>query len=400
MNLVNHSIGVRNFKYTLFVTFLLGMLTAFGPFVTDMYLSALPAMMESFDTSASMVQLSLTCCMVGLGLGQLAFGPLSDRYGRKPLLVGTILFYILSTLFCLYSDTICLFVLFRLFQGMAASGSIVIARSIATDLYDGHQLAKMLAVVGSINGFAPVLAPVIGGMMVKTTGWEGIFAVLLGIGVVLLIAVCFFRESLPVERRLQSTFLHTISDYKPLLKNRSYMGYMLQLGFAQAAIFTNIASAPFIMQQYFGFTPEQFSLCFGMNAVAIVVSASVGAKFKQIEKGTMCGCYGLLLFAVSEAIALIYGCNFWVYELLLIGILLSLGLCFTCSTALSMEFGRQHSGSASALLGAVSFALGGLVSPLTGIGNTCYATGILFVICAVGSLLSRKYAIKRNSIRC
>ncbi len=260
------------------------MLTAFGPFVTDMYLSALPAMMESFDTSASMVQLSLTCCMVGLGLGQLAFGPLSDRYGRKPLLVGTILFYILSTLFCLYSDTICLFVLFRLFQGMAASGSIVIARSIATDLYDGHQLAKMLAVVGSINGFAPVLAPVIGGMMVKTTGWEGIFAVLLGIGVVLLIAVCFFRESLPVERRLQSTFLHTISNYKPLLKNRSYMGYMLQLGFAQAAIFTNIASAPFIMQQYFGFTPEQFSLCFGMNAVAIVVSASVGAKFKQIEK--------------------------------------------------------------------------------------------------------------------
>ena len=98
MNLVNHSIGVRNFKYTLFVTFLSGMLTAFGPFVTDMYLSALPAMMESFDTSASMVQLSLTCCMVGLGLGQLAFGPLSDRYGRKPLLVGTILFYILSTL--------------------------------------------------------------------------------------------------------------------------------------------------------------------------------------------------------------------------------------------------------------------------------------------------------------
>lgn len=269
MKQTNHSISVLPSKYTLYVMFLLGMLTAFGPFVTDMYLSALPTMMESFDTSASMVQLSLTCCMFGLGLGQLAFGPLSDRYGRKPLLVGTILFYILSTLFCLYADTIYSFVLFRLFQGMAASGSIVIARSIATDLYGGHQLAKMLAVVGSINGFAPILAPVIGGMMVKSTGWEGIFTVLLEIGIVLLIIVCCFKESLPMERRLRSTFLHTISDYKSLLKNRSYMGYMLQLGFAQAAIFTNIASAPFIMQQYFGFTPEQFSICFGMNAVAV-----------------------------------------------------------------------------------------------------------------------------------
>ena len=164
------------------------------------------------------------------------------------------------------------------------------------------------------------------------------------------------------------------------------MGYMLQLGFAQAALFANISSAPFIMQQYYGFTPLEFSMCFGMNALAVVISAALAAKFRRIERGTLLGSAGLLVFSACEAVALFAGCSFPIYEGFMLGILFSLGLCFTSSTTLAMDKGREHSGSASALLGAVSFAFGGLVSPLVGIGNPLQTTGIVFVACAVCSL--------------
>ena len=330
---------MRTDSYRIFLLIFLGLLTAFGPFVTDMYLPALPSMVDLFGTNTSMVQLSLTSCMIGLAAGQLLFGPMSDRYGRKPVLLWTLLLFILSTLLCLFSADIYLFVIFRLFQGIAAAGSIVIARSISTDLFSGHELARILAIVGSINGIAPVLAPVLGGAMAEAGGWESIFAVLLFIGMLLLFACLYYQESMPVERRVSSGLLRLPSYFIPLLGNRPYMGYMLQLGFAQAALFANIASAPFIMQQYYGFTPLEFSMCFGMNALAVVISAALAPRFRRIEKGTLLGSAGLLVFSVCEAAALFAGCSFPVYEGFMLGILFSLGLCFTSSTTLAMAKG-------------------------------------------------------------
>ena len=334
---------MRTDSYRIFLLIFLGLLTAFGPFVTDMYLPALPSMVDLFGTNTSMVQLSLTSCMIGLAAGQLLFGPMSDRYGRKPVLLWTLLLFILSTLLCLFSADIYLFVIFRLFQGIAAAGSIVIARSISTDLFSGHELARILAIVGSINGIAPVLAPVLGGAMAEAGGWESIFAVLLFIGMLLLFACLYYQESMPMERRVSSGLLRLPSYFIPLLGNRPYMGYMLQLGFAQAALFANIASAPFIMQQYYGFTPLEFSMCFGMNALAVVISAALAARFRHIERGTLLGSAGLFVFSVCEAAALFAGCSFPVYEGFMLGILFSLGLCFTSSTTLAMDKGRAHS---------------------------------------------------------
>lgn len=166
----------------LFILVLLGMLTAFGPFVTDMYLPSLPSMGEYFSTSSSMVQLGLTTSMIGLAVGQIFFGPLSDRYGRRiPLQVAMWLF-IVSTIFCLFAQNIQQFVAFRLIQGIAGAGGIVIARSIATDKFSGKDLAKMLAIIGAINGIAPVVAPIIGGVFTEAIGWQGIFIILLVLG--------------------------------------------------------------------------------------------------------------------------------------------------------------------------------------------------------------------------
>lgn len=365
---------------------LLGMLSAFGPFVTDMYLPSLPAMGDYFSTSSSMVQLGLTTSMIGLAVGQIFFGPLSDRYGRRmPLLVAMWLF-IASTLCCLFSTSIEMFVAFRLIQGVAGAGGIVISRSVATDRYSGRELAKMLAVIGAINGVAPVAAPIVGGVLTESIGWKGIFAVLLGLGVILLGGCYCFRESLPKEQRLASKWNDTFRSFKVVLQDRQYVFYVLQMAFAQGVLFSYIASSPFILQQHYGFSAFTFSLCFAVNAVAIGVAAALSVKFRRPVSCTLAGCIGMLVAAVGECVALMMGCGFWVYELLLLVLLFMMGLTFTSTTTLAMERQRENAGTASALLGAVCFAFGGIVSPLVGIGNILTSTGIIFVISALCSL--------------
>ena len=380
------------FSYDAFLLVLLGMLTAFGPFVTDMYLPSLPSMEAYFATTSSMVQLGLTFSMIGLAVGQIIFGPLSDKYGRRPLLLASMWLFIISTVACVFAPTIFVFVVLRVLQGIGGAGGIVISRSIATDRYGGKELAKMLAVIGAINGIAPVTAPVIGGLLTEHVGWQGIFGVLLALGLVLL-AGCFrFRESLPLSRRSSKGLLHTFGSFKTIVRNRRYLFYVLQLGFAQGVLFGYIASSPFIIQQHYGFSPFMFSICFGINAVAIGIAAALSVKFRSQERGTRVGCVGMCVLAVSQLVALYMNVPFWVYEMLMIALLFVMGLTFTTSTSLAMSCERDNAGGASALLGAICFAFGGIVSPLVGVGNILVSTGVVFVVCAVCSLLCALYA--------
>lgn len=181
----------RNSAFFIFV--FLGMLTAFGPFVTDMYLPSLPSMTFYFNASTSLVQLGLTFSMLGLAAGQIVFGPLSDKFGRRKPLLASMILFLVSTLACIFAPTIEIFIALRLLQGIAAAGGIVISRSVATDKFKGANLAKALAIIGAINGVAPVAAPVIGGAVLKVTGWQGIFGVLCAVGVLLTAACIHFN---------------------------------------------------------------------------------------------------------------------------------------------------------------------------------------------------------------
>ena len=326
---------MNNDNSKLFLLVLLGLLTAFGPFVTDMYLPTLPAMTDFFRTSSSMVQMGLTTSMIGLAAGQLLFGPLSDKYGRRTPLLTAMWLFIGSTLLCIFASDIRQFIAARFLQGIAGSGGIVISRSVATDRFGGRDLARMLALIGAVNGVAPVVAPIIGGTLTDSIGWQGIFCILLGLGC-LLLAGCFrLRESLPAERR---------------------------------------------------------------SAVAIGGAAAFSIRFRSPERSTRTGCAGMLLFAAAEAAALGLGCGFWVYEGVLFGLLFVMGLTFTSSTALAMESAREHAGTASALLGAVCFSFGGIVSPLVGIGDTLLSTGAVFVACALCSWLSLRIAPRPTTL--
>lgn len=369
----------------LFLIVLLGLLTAFGPFVTDMYLPTLPAMAAYFGTSSSMVQMGFTASMVGLAAGQLLFGPLSDKYGRRAPLLTAMWLFVGSTVLCIFAADIGQFIFMRFVQGIAGSGGIVISRSVATDKFAGPELGRMLAVIGAINGIAPVAAPIAGGTLTDVIGWQGIFAILLGLGVLLLLGSYRFRETLPATAPSTVGWKDLFRGFGTALRNRRYLCYILQLGFAQGVLFANIASSPFIIQQHYGFTPFQFSICFAINAVAIGIAAALSVKFRSPEAGTLTGCTGMVLFAVAEAAALATGCNFWVYEALMFVLLFFMGLTFTTSTVLAMDVARENAGTASALLGAVCFAFGGIVSPLVGLGNTLVSTGVVFVVCAVCS---------------
>lgn len=385
--------GKKNSK--VFILVFLGMLTAFGPFVTDMYLPTLPAMSEYFHTTSSMVQLGLTASMIGLAAGQLLFGPLSDKYGRRlPLIISMILFAV-ATIGCIYSYTIMQFVGWRLIQGIAGAGGII-SRSVAADKYSGRELAKMLALIGAINGVAPVAAPMGGGFLAGSVGWTGIFWCLFVLGIILLLGSIHFEESLPVEDRKEKSWRSVFRSFIDVLRNSSYVCYTLQFGFAQGVLFANIASAPFIMQQHYGFSPLMFSICFGINAIFIVISAASAIKFRRQEQALHYGSTRMVVVSALLLVALVLDCNFWIYELLLIGLLSMLGLTFTASNTLTMDCEHNNAGMASALLGALEFAFGGIVSPLVGLGNIMVSTGIIFLMGSICSYVCTRYALHRN----
>ena len=205
-----------------FLLVLLGVLAAFGPFVTDMYLPGLPTMTDYFNTTASMVQLGITTAMLGLGVGQLLVGPLSDKYGRKLPLLCSLWLFIFSTVACIFSWNIGAFICFRFLQGIAGAGGIVISRSVATDCYAGKELAKAFAMISAVNGLAPILAPVGGGVLLKFTSWLGIFVFLLVLGCILLLLCLRLKESLPVARRITVPVFSSFRTFIPLLKNRMF----------------------------------------------------------------------------------------------------------------------------------------------------------------------------------
>lgn len=381
-----------------FIFIFLGMLTAFAPFVTDMYLPSLPAMISFFDTSVSMVQMGLTFSMLGLAAGQLLFGPLSDKYGRRRPLLASMFLFIVSTLLCIFSPNIEVFVALRFLQGIAAAGGVVIARSVATDKFKGANLAKALAIVGAINGIAPIAAPVVGGIVVNKIGWQGIFWCLLILGFVLLSFTIRFSESLSHVRRSQTKLLQTVKWFKAVLQNRKFLFYTLELSFSLAILFAYIATSPFIIQNIYGFSALGFSLFFAANAVAIGLGSAAAVRFKSQNTGLKVSLCGMNLCVLLLMIVMPLHVSIVVLEGLFFALCFVLGISFTIATAVAMDAARAYAGTASAILGAAGFLFGSIVSPLVGLGNILISTGIVLFVCALLSAVSGYMGYRETSV--
>lgn len=370
----------------LYLLLMVGAISAFGPFVTDFYLPALPSLNEYFHTTASLVQLSLTFSMVGLAVGQLVIGPLSDKYGRKsPLLLSLVAFSV-STLGCLYAPDIYWFIFFRLIQGLAGAGGLVISKSIATDLYEGKELTRFFSMLSSVQGLAPICAPVLGGFLLEVTNWKGIFWILFVIGLALLVTLLFFKESLPLAARREGSVWVAFRHYVPVLGHGRFMCYVLVQAFAMGVMFTYIAASPFIFQSHYGLSPVAYSLCFGVNAVAVMLGSLMVSFFRSATQAMRVGVVGFGLISLLVASVLISGASVMIVEGCLFVFMIFLGLILPSSTMLALDLERANSGNASAVLGFLMFLFGGVLSPLTGLGDMLQTTSLIMVLCCVAAL--------------
>ena len=373
--------------YYAFLIIYLVLLSAFGSFVNDMYLPTLPEMVRSFHTTRSTVQLGLTFGMIGLGFGELILGPLSDRFGRKPILIGALIVFAIGAMCSVWSKTIHVFLWWRLVQGLGASGGYFLARTIPADLYKGRALAKVMALVGAINGFAPASAPVIGGLVARSVGWQGIFWILFGFSCILLLLTPAFKESLPKSRRVTGHFGAAFKNYVVLSHNKHFVIHVMLKGAALGVLFAYISSAPFIIQDHYGFSQLQFGLFMGFNALFVAAGATVALHFKPLKRAAVVAGRSLVAVAIAQFICFYTVDNIWVYEALNLPMLFCLGMLFTVGNTLAMNEGRECAGDASALIGLMGYIFGATVSPLVGLGNQLHSTGITILILSLLVLL-------------
>ncbi len=394
----------------------LGAFVALGPLTIDMYLPALPALSADLAATSSAVQLTLTGTLLGLALGQLVIGPLSDSLGRRrPLLAGAAV-HVAASLAITVAPNVAVLGALRVLQGVGAAAGTVIALAIIRDLYSGRAAATMFSRLMLVMGVAPVLAPTVGGELLRVTSWRGVFVALAAYGVLVLVAAALaLRESLPPAERRPAGIAATLHTYAGLLHDRAFVGMVLVAGLTMAGLFGYIAGSSFVFQQQFGFDQQQFGLVFGVGAVFLIAATQLNAYLlRAFEPGTLLlaaliggSVAGLVLMATTAT-----GVGGVVGVLVpMFGVLFAIGLALPNAPALALARHGDAAGTAAALLGAVQFGVGALVSPLVGIlGNNAAAMGavvagglvlalvVLVVVVRPGRLGGAEAAITRSAI--
>ncbi|TJZ55513.1 Bcr/CflA family multidrug efflux MFS transporter [Streptomyces piniterrae] len=385
-------------RTSLLVTLVLGGLTAVPPLSMDMYLPALPQVTSVLHSPAATVQLTLTTCLAGMALGQMIVGPMSDKWGRRrPLLTGMVI-YILATALCAVADSAELLIAFRLLQGLAGAAGIVIARAVVRDLYDGVEMARFFSTLMLISGVAPVVAPLIGGQILRLTDWRGVFVVLTAVGVLLtLLTWRTLHETLPPARRQPGGLGQTLRTMRGLLADRAFSGYLLVGAFAFAALFAYISASPFVVQEIYGASPQTFSMLFGLNSIGLVLTGQINGKLLvgRVGLNTVLG-IGLALVAVAATGLLLMSSGVFGRVGLvpmaagLFVLMSAMGLVMPSTNTLALLRTPHAAGSASALLGTSTFLLGSVASPLVGVAGerTAVPMALVQLSCAVLALLS------------
>ncbi|WCD91329.1 Bicyclomycin resistance protein (plasmid) [Streptomyces xanthophaeus] len=388
----------------LLVFLILAALTALPSLSSDIYLPALPDVAHTFTTTAVVVQLTLTSCLIGMALGQLAVGPLSDRLGRRrPLITGMAL-YTASSVACALAPTADLLIGLRFLQGAAGAAGIVIARAIIRDLYDGVKIAEVFSTLMLISGVAPVIAPLFGAHLLHVTDWRGIFTALAVLGAVLTtVIVLGLPESLPVSaRRVRGVGL---AQMRELLADRVFTGCLIAASGAFAAFFAYLAASPFVLQDLYGASPQTYALLFGLNAVGMVGAGQLNGRYLVrrfplhaiVTTGlALLTLAGLGMLALAAGLfgdaGLIPVCA------VLFVLVASLGLLIGNANALAMNRTRHAAGAASALLGATSFLIGALVSPLAGLTATAVPMAAIQTIAAAAALTGFTLLARRGQV--
>jgi len=355
----------------LWLTVFLGLMTAMAPLATDMYLPALPTVQVDLGISASLAQMTLTMTMIGMALGQIFAGPISDRYGRKgPLTVGMVVFT-LSTVGCVWAQDIMVFLFFRFVSGFAGASGIVIAKAIARDVCQGPELTKFFAMLMMVNGLAPIIAPVIGGQILLFTSWRGVFVVLVAVGIFQLLATLIYQETLPRDKRLAG-LKESFAKFPQLLKNRYFFGHCLVQCFVFGAFFSYLAGSSFVFQNIFQVSPQMFSLIFGGIGAGLLLSGALPARLAGRVPDVKMMHISLFIPLIGSVLLLLaFSAGMGMEIVLPVLFLTIVPLSVLGASSFSLALSRQgkNAGSASALIGFFSMILGGCMMPLVGIAG-------------------------------
>ncbi len=376
----------------------LGALTAFGPLTIDMYLPALPTIQRQLETSAAAAQRTLSAYFIGLALAQLAYGPLSDRFGRrKPLFFGLSL-YAASSIGAALAPSITILAAMRALQAVGGAAGMVVTRAVIRDLYSGRAAASALSTVILIMGAAPIVAPLLGGVVLDVSGWRAIFLFLAACGVLGLIGVA---AVLP-ETGTRSRTSGVVRTYLELLRDGSFLGYTLAGGFGTAALFAYIASYPFVVIELHHVSPSAFGLWFGTNASAYIAVAQLNRlllrRFSPRE-----------LLAASTVLSTLFS---FACLLLARGALLPIAICMFLfvgslaignpnATALAMEGQPLRAGAASALLGMLQFSIAAMTSWIVGVFTERSAAPMakVLLVCSILAFTTQTIASRREPER-
>ncbi|WP_103504634.1 MULTISPECIES: multidrug effflux MFS transporter [Streptomyces] len=382
----------------LVVTLILGSLSALPALSMDLYLPALPEVSDVLDTSASSVQLTLTACLLGLALGQLIIGPMSDQLGRRrPLIVGMSC-YVVASAACAVAPGIEALTAFRVLQGLAGAAGIVIARAIVRDMYEGVAMARFFSTLLLISGAAPILAPVFGGQMLRYTDWRGLFVVLAVLGLVLVLIVArWLPETLPREQRQSGGVGSALRTMGGLFRDRVFTGYLLAGSLTFATLFAYVAASPFVVQEIYGGSPQTFSLLFMTNAIGLVAVSQINGKILvgRVSLNRVIGVGLVIITGAAVALLLITSGAFGDAGLVAVAsglfvLMAAMALVLPNANSQALMRTPHAAGSASALLGASQFFIGAVASPLVGVAgeHTAVPMAVVQLTCVVLAALA------------
>jgi MFS transporter, DHA1 family, multidrug resistance protein len=354
---------------------ILGALTAMGPLAIDMYLPALPTIAREMASSTASVQVSLAVYFIGLACGQAFYGPFSDRWGRKRALYFGLTLFSASSVGCAMAGDVTALIALRFLQALGGCAPLVVPRAVVRDYFDQRGSVRMLSVLMLVMGLAPILAPLIGGQLLVNFGWRSVFWVLAAYGAFwLVIVTMFLPESLPPARRRRQRAVDVVATYLGLLRDRTYIGYVLTGALIFAGLLAYISGSPFVFIEVFRVPPEQYGLFFGVNAIGIIVASQVNRWLaNKYDARHIIGAVLPVSVTAGAVLLIDAATGFGGFAGILVPLFFYIathGFIMPNTTALAMAPHGAVAGSASALLGTVQFVLGASAGALLGaLGN-------------------------------
>lgn len=379
---------------------ILGFLTAVAPLSIDLYLPSFPQMEKDLRAPGGSIEFSLATFFIGLTLGQLVYGPLSDRFGRKPLLYVGFALYTLASIGCTFADNVTSLCVWRFVQAMGGCAGIVIPNAIVRDRMGARDAARVFSLLMLVMGLAPILAPIVGGWLLEAFGWRSNFAVLIGFGILCLAAIALGLDESHDTTHEPPLRLGTVAgNYAMLLRNRSYLGFVFSGGLVQAGMFAYIAGSPFVLINLHGVSPQHYGWFFGANAFGLIASSQLNAWMLKRQAPTtllrralwipLLSGLGMTVLAFAGWISLTwFALGFFLF-------VASVGWVGPNANASAMATHGQMAGTAAAFNGAMAFLCATLAGGLVGLlhNGTGQPLALVMCLCGLSAWLSHRLLV-------